>query len=129
MIAKRMRQISGNMLFSNLTFGIARRMQMLNGTIQVELALIPIAIDSLQVFSLSIIHLRSPLFKYLLARQLECKITILDQVFTLAYFVLLSVASRLKNEVPYTAACVPLYILVIQRFLWHRSITKAFKSP
>ena len=98
----------------------------------IELALAPLAVDCLQGIALANFHMRSPLYKHLQASTKECKITILDQILSILYLVLLIMATRLQEngyDMPYTASCAPLAFLLLQRFVWHRSFIRAFRSP
>jgi hypothetical protein len=57
-------------------------------------------------------------------------ISIIDQVMGLLFFLLWCIAMRLHaGALPFTAACSPLLLILVQRYIWHRSFLKAFKSP
>lgn len=63
---------------------------------------------------------------------MECKIQILDHVFYLLFYVLVSVSHRVanfKNNLPFTVSCVPLIMTLLHKFAWYRSFYKPFKTP
>ena len=53
---------------------------------------------------------------------------IVDQTMTLLFFLLWSLAMRL-HSLPFLGACSPLFVLIVQRYVWHLSFLKAFKTP
>jgi hypothetical protein len=61
----------------------------------VEFVFIPLGIDCLQTIALANIHLRLPLYRHLPNRSRDCKITIIDQMMILLFFILNSLACRL----------------------------------
>jgi uncharacterized protein (DUF486 family) len=90
--------------------------------IEVELVLAPLAVECLQSIALANFHMKSPLYRHLLSRFKDCKISILDQILTLVFFVMFSLATRLQDSgynMPYTASCTPLVLLLVQKFVWH----------
>jgi hypothetical protein len=112
--------------------------------IDIEIVMLPLVIEALQSIAVQNIHSKSPLDKYLKVsnsfvpmlfdkiRQIESKITVIDQVMILVLLIMLSISRRLRDSeqrLPYIAGCGSLVVILCQRFIWHRSLTKAFKTP
>ena len=57
---------------------------------------------------------------------------IVEHVLALVYLISLSLAYRLSQNnyrIPYVASTFPLAMLLVFRFIWHKSIIKAFRTP
>ena len=70
--------------------------------------------------------------KHLVIRKTENKIIILENIFLMVFFISLTISKRVhvpKFNIPYTSATFSLFLILVQRFIWYRSIIKAFKTP
>ena len=76
--------------------------------------------------------MRTSLYRHLRGRQTDCKIVLVEHILLVSFLVLVSLATHLRLRtfsVPYTGAAFPLICIIVQRFIWHKSILKAFRSP
>lgn len=57
---------------------------------------------------------------------------IVEHVLCLVYLISLALAYRLSQNnfrIPFVATTFPLFLILIFRFIWHKSILKAFRTP
>eukprot|EP00347_Sterkiella_histriomuscorum_P003076 403365681 len=97
-----------------------------------EFVLVPIGLNSLQVIVLSWIQLKSNLYRHLISRQKENKILIFENILIISYLISLSLIKRFRDQgylIPITASCFSLLLVLIQRFIWYKSVVKSFRTP